>query len=317
MEGKPSEELVAASDYIDAEIVPYEGGTLFRTDDPVEIIARATDVAKALSEVLKKQGLTTVIGGKHHVRVEGWTLCGSMLGVYPVVVWTRKLENGWEARVEAKTRDGAVVGAAEAECLTNERRWKTADDYAVRSMAQTRAVSKALRAPLGFIVALAGFETTPAEEMPKEEAQPAREFDVELDLMEGAIHGKDAPKQLVAALKQIEPTVDWAAVIESAIVGKYGKPSRAELTPDETQDFWRRLSNAVRWIERSSNGMQGDFPPVPEELIVAGFAYAFTGTAVEIIYETVDTPAVIVDEKDDVSFEPPGDVDIGSGNPYE
>jgi hypothetical protein len=35
-------------------------------------------------------------------------------------------------------------------------------------MAQTRATSKALRQPLGFVVTLAGFNATPAEEMPRE-----------------------------------------------------------------------------------------------------------------------------------------------------
>jgi hypothetical protein len=73
---------------------------------------------------------------------------------------------GWEARVEARTRGGEVVGAAEAECLTDERTWKGRDDYARRSMAQTRAVSKALRLPLGFVMQLAGFNPTPADEMP-------------------------------------------------------------------------------------------------------------------------------------------------------
>jgi hypothetical protein len=35
-------------------------------------------------------------------------------------------------------------------------------------MAQTRATSKALRIPLGFIMALGGYETTPAEEVTEE-----------------------------------------------------------------------------------------------------------------------------------------------------
>ena len=135
--------------------------TLFRTDDPAEVIQRASAVASALSDVLIQKKLTTRIGAKDHVSVEGWTLCGAMLGVFPVVEWTRKLENGWEARVEARTKDGSVVGAAEAECLNTETRWKSADDYAIRSMAQTRAISKALRAPLGFVVHLAGFAATP------------------------------------------------------------------------------------------------------------------------------------------------------------
>lgn len=141
---------------------------LFRTEEPVEIIRRATETATALATVLRAQNLTVKIQNREHVRVEGWTLLGSMLGVFPVCEWTRKLEDGWEARVEARTLAGAVVGAAEAECLRTENTWKSRDDYALRSMAQTRATSKALRQPLGFVVSLAGFDPTPAEEMPRD-----------------------------------------------------------------------------------------------------------------------------------------------------
>lgn len=163
---------------LDAEVVPDNGHeliprperptTLFRTDDPVQVLEKATAVADALKRVLTDQNLVKRISGKDHVLVEGWTTLGSMLGVVPVVAWTKPLPDdaGWEARVEARTLDGRVVGAAEAECLRSENRWKNADDYARRSMAQTRATSKALRGPLGFVVTLAGFSATPAEEMP-------------------------------------------------------------------------------------------------------------------------------------------------------
>jgi hypothetical protein len=42
-------------------------------------------------------------------------------------------------------------------------------------MAQTRATSKALRVPLGFIVVLAGYEATPEEEMPTIVSGPSPE----------------------------------------------------------------------------------------------------------------------------------------------
>lgn len=139
--------------------------SLFRTDDPVEVVQKASAVASALRDVISKQGLISNIHGKQYPKCEAWTLCGTMLGIFPVLCWTRPLEEGWEARVEAKTRDGAVVGAAEAECLRSERNWSNRDDFALRSMAQTRATAKALRMPLGFIMTLAGYEPTPSEEM--------------------------------------------------------------------------------------------------------------------------------------------------------
>jgi hypothetical protein len=173
----PEEEYIVdaeSTEIVRVEPVPSQTMTLFGTDDPVGMIEAATRSAEALAGVLEKQRLFKDIKGKRHVLVEGWTLLGSMLGVFPVCVWTHKLEDGWEARVEARTRNGDVVGAAEAECLRSEPRWKNADDYAIRSMAQTRATSKALRQPLGFVVELAGFNATPAEEMPSTANEPQR-----------------------------------------------------------------------------------------------------------------------------------------------
>lgn len=138
---------------------------LFGTSEPTAIVQKATIVANALKEVIRKQNLISTISGKEYPRCEAWTLLGTMLGIFPVLEWTRKLDNGWEARVEARTRDGAIVGAAEAECLRTESNWAKRDDFAIRSMAQTRATAKCLRMPLGFVMTLAGFEATPAEEM--------------------------------------------------------------------------------------------------------------------------------------------------------
>jgi hypothetical protein len=158
-----SEDLI-----VQGELAPT---TLFGTNNPAEALAQMTEVATTLADVVRAQNLVVSIGQSEHVRVEGWTFLGSLLGVFPVVVWTHPVmrddvQVGWEARVEARTRTGEVVGAAEAECLTDERTWKGRDDYARRSMAQTRAVSKALRHPLGFVMQLAGFHPTPVDEVP-------------------------------------------------------------------------------------------------------------------------------------------------------
>jgi hypothetical protein len=82
-------------------------------------------------------------------------------------VHTEAIDGGFLATVEARAADGRVIGRADALCTKYEKRgpWKNADDYARLSMAQTRATSKALKGPLGFVVSLAGYATTPAEEM--------------------------------------------------------------------------------------------------------------------------------------------------------
>lgn len=155
-----------------------ESSALFGTSDPIAVIERATAVSKAIMEVVGKQRLSVQIGPKKHLLIEAWTLMGSMVGISPVVIWTRPIkEDGvtvaWEARVEV-IRNGQVVGAAEAMCARAEKQWKDRDEFALRSMAQTRATSKALATCLRFVAVLAGFAGTPAEEMPRERPSSER-----------------------------------------------------------------------------------------------------------------------------------------------
>ena len=159
----------------DGEIVePRAPMTLFGTDNPAAVVERASSVATALASVIAERKLSSRISGKEHVNVEGWTLLGSMLGVFAEVEWSRPLDNGWEARAVARTLNGNVVGAADAMCTRSEGSWSRRDEYALRSMAQTRAVSKALRLPLGFIMHLAGYSATPAEELADEQPERGR-----------------------------------------------------------------------------------------------------------------------------------------------
>lgn len=147
------------------------------TGSPDNRLTEAAAVANALAPLISQKKLYATISGRKHVLYEGWTTLGALMGVFPVTAWTRPVDDGWEARVEARTLDGSIVGAAEAQCLRAESNWKSRDDFALRSMAQTRAGSKALRMPLGFIMSLAGYEATPAEEMPspsRSSRQPAK-----------------------------------------------------------------------------------------------------------------------------------------------
>lgn len=151
---------------------------LFGTGDPVEVVQRASTVAAALADVIRTQHMFTSIRGKQHVSIEGWQTLGAMLGVSAVVTHTAEVggqgSGDWEARAEARTSDGRVVGAADAMCMRAEGgNWgPKASSNARRAMAQTRSMSRALRGPLGFVVTLAGYATTAAEEMPADVPAP-------------------------------------------------------------------------------------------------------------------------------------------------
>jgi hypothetical protein len=194
------------------ELVPIEqpvAANLFLTRDPDTFLARASKTAGALARVVHERKLFTRIRGSEHVHVEGWTLLGSLLGVFPITEWTRRIDDGWEARVVAKTRAGELVGAAESMCSPKEARWRNADDYAIRSMAATRATSKALRLPLGFIMELAGFDATPAEEMPTDEHGPPRRSNP-VEGAEPSAEQLEEIRTLVRTLARIDRDTDWS-----------------------------------------------------------------------------------------------------------
>lgn len=135
---------------------------------PHDVIIQATAIAKELAEIVKKNNLSTNIKGKNFVRVEGWSTMGAMLGVLPREVsdLTRRFDDGsYEAVVELiRISDGAVIGRGSA-LVGMDEIWRNRAEYARRSMAVTRATGKAYRLGFSWIMALAGYEPTPAEEM--------------------------------------------------------------------------------------------------------------------------------------------------------
>jgi hypothetical protein len=148
--------------------------SIYRSMDPDKQLEEARARAKVLVEVVREQGLAKTFGSspKPHVFVEGWQFLASQFGLVPDIEWTRELLNasskevGWEARAAlVRLEDGQTIAHAEGECRTTEANWKNRPSYAIRSMAQTRAVSKVCRIALSSVMVMAGFNATPAEEM--------------------------------------------------------------------------------------------------------------------------------------------------------
>jgi hypothetical protein len=255
--------------------------------------------------VVRKQNLASNIQGREYVQVEGWTLLGSLLGVFPVCEWTRPIDGGgWEARVEARTRDGAVVGAAEAQCSRAEKEWgpnptkgRMRDDYALRSMAQTRATSKALRQPLGFVMKLAGFEATPAEEMPRDQGQTGQ------------------PEQRVEGPKPLTAPNSWAKLTE--MVGAYDQQTHdtfmafsqasarylfgptidtKKLAASDKKLLLQKAAGAALAIRE--NFEPTEFPPPSVEDIRGAFAMVMDGVELAIPDEELDAETVEAAERD-------------------
>lgn len=158
-------------------------GTL-QASNPAALVSGAAELASQLAIVINRQNLATVIKGKRFVNVEGWTTLATMLGVTAREVCTVELEGVYVATVElVRMSDQAVISRASAECGSPDELdkygkpiWSTRPRYARRSMAQTRATGKACRLAFSWIMSLAGYEVTPAEEMtPIIEAEQVQE----------------------------------------------------------------------------------------------------------------------------------------------
>ena len=133
----------------------------------------ASAKARVMKQVISANNLAVKIGGGEHIKVEGWITLATAYGCTAQIVWSRKIEGyiqAYEAKAEVlkQTPNGVVViGSAEAECGTRgDGQWENdSPEYAVRSMAQTRAISKAIAGVLRWVVVLAGYSGTPYDEM--------------------------------------------------------------------------------------------------------------------------------------------------------
>lgn len=132
-----------------------------------EMLAEAKKIAVPLADIVEKQGLYSNINGNNHVKCEGWSTLGSMLGITAKEKSVAELDDGsFIAEMELiNMRSGIVVGSGSGYCGMDEKSWKSKPKFARRSMAITRATSKAFKTNFSWIFALAGYNTTPAEEM--------------------------------------------------------------------------------------------------------------------------------------------------------
>lgn len=206
---------------------------------PAEVMQRARAQAAEIVRVADEAKLFANIQGRKYPLVECLELIGQMTGNTARIAWSRKVDpdmgvgDGWEAKAEVLDTNGTVVGAAEAMCLRSERAWSNRDEYALRSMAQTRATAKALRMRVGFIVSLAGAEPTPAEEMPSDAGRRAQTTKPRVNPV--ADQRWEELQQTAEA-----PPADVAKVLKEA-----GVTSREALTDDATFTKARELIEAA------------------------------------------------------------------------
>ena len=157
----------------DVEVRPVQSNvdnhTALFSQDPEKAYREAQRLVNVVASMCTGPGYLVNIRGKQYPKIEWWTSVSASLGLFPRVLYSKRLDREDEIAYEAKVevhRNGQIIASGEAMCSNREERWRNADEYAIKSMAITRASGKSYRIPLSFLAVMAGLEVTPAEEMP-------------------------------------------------------------------------------------------------------------------------------------------------------
>jgi hypothetical protein len=223
-------------------------------------------MATELARIINSQGLAISIQGKYYVKVEGWTTLGIMLGCTAREVSTTADANGiYTAVVElVRIADGACVSRASAECGSDDEKdrygrplWTSQPRYARRSMAQTRATAKACRLAFSWVITLAGYEPTPAEEMPLD-SEVIREQKVTQKEPEpqDIAPAKISASQLDVLTKQIEEAGLEGDRVASWVKRKWNTDDFADLTHEQ----WRILTSRLKTFSAQVMAEREDCP---------------------------------------------------------
>jgi hypothetical protein len=140
---------------------------------PAELFKQATDVASVCKEIVTKTAIS--IKGRKYVKVEGWEAIAAAHGFVAGARDVERIDTGWKAIGELRRiSDGTLIATAEGFVGDDEPMWSGNEgragraEYAIRAMAQTRAISRVCRSAFAHVVVLISedLSTTPAEEMP-------------------------------------------------------------------------------------------------------------------------------------------------------
>lgn len=203
------------------------------------------EFATSLKDMIIQNKLFTNIKGKNYVNVEGWQIAGAFTGTFPVVEKVEELpakpgEFKYRAEVSLRDNDGKLEGYGVAICSNRESGKQNFDEYAVASMAQTRAVGKAYRMKIGWLLKVAGYETTPAEEMDAVQQAQVVEKPVAKTSVRDISYAKSALEQCQTLddLKKTYAGFDYDLKVHPDVVAKKNElktklsPEGEVVTPD-------------------------------------------------------------------------------------
>lgn len=248
------------------------------TRAPALVLEEARKAAVALTDVIEKKAKKLQFNGQTYLQFEDWQTLGRFYGVTAIVTSSKFVEygevRGFEAVADALlVATNQRISSAEAMCLDDEPKWgsrpkydyqdimvdgkKQWDDtkkkykskrvligeeavplFQLKSMAQTRACAKALRNVLAWVVVLAGYAPTPAEEMEdhtKEKIEAAED-----NYLSKIGQVRSSPKLVEAFWAMFKTSGKTPEQLATILRTRYSANSPEELTSEE-------LSELVKW----------------------------------------------------------------------
>lgn len=241
---------------------------------PSAVLAEAVQAANSIKEIIDKKKKKVIFNGEVYVENEDWITLARFYGVTARIKSTNYVEfgnvKGFESTAEAYlVSTGQVIGTADSMCLNDEDNWglrnvyeypngkktivgqKPVPLFQLRSMAQTRASSKVLSLLFKWVVVLAGFRPTPAEEVDENtiDAEPESS-------------GIKRPQRKEAKAEEKAPAPrDPECITEPQQKRLYAICKQLKLSDDEIKAEMRRLlkNKAGEPLEHSRDMLKKDY----------------------------------------------------------
>lgn len=201
-------------------------------------ISRANEVANATAQIVKAR--TIKLGKGQYLKNDGWLSLAVAHGCVASARDVQKVEGGIKAIGEVKRIDnGVVIATAEGFCGDDEPNWANKPEYARRSMAQTRATSKACKTAFAHCVLLIdpAISTTPADEV------PAGGFEQELNTNKYEEAPRVAPISVTANVTG--ERIDWRTAVVP--IGKNKGKTLGELSPKQIQWYFEEYEPNAKY----------------------------------------------------------------------
>lgn len=198
-----------------------ETAVVKRNETAMVSFRQATDVASMCKQIVLATAIE--IQRRKYVKVEGWQAIAVAHGCVASARDVQRIEGGVRAIGEVRRgSDGIVLSTAEGFVGDDESTWGGRAEYAKRAMAQTRAISRACRSAFAHVVVLmnAGLETTPAEEVPAEGFENAKQVKpVEVKTV------PPAPAAPAATPVEQPPAPDNGVLVAEVVIGEVAEKS--------------------------------------------------------------------------------------------